>query len=146
MRTTLAILVLSMASIANATAVSIPTESLETYKSAVLTSMNGIGYDCKAVAGVGSYADTSAIAAATEGTVDMAGGQPLLTLSHSNYKGVTVITVTSTANFKEVVSYTSETFVMGDVNSGDLRTPSMGKGLVSDGKALCTKMKSKYER
>lgn len=145
MKTTLALMVLSIASFANA-AVSIPAKSLETYKAAVLASMQGIGYVCMPIAGVGSYADTSAIAAATEGTIDMAGAQPLLTLSHTYYKGLTVITLTSDANFKEVVSYTSETFVEADVNSGDLRTPKMSKGLVSIGKAFCTKMESKYGR
>lgn len=106
----------------------IPTERLKDYKMAVLIAIRQSKIECIVTKGSPSASVVSRLDRAQSGTVNLEGTQPLLELTSEEAGERSVVTVTTSSDFKTIVSLKVEDFHKDKVNVGDLLNPSIADG------------------
>ncbi|MCB0369187.1 MAG: hypothetical protein KDD45_06950 [Bdellovibrionales bacterium] len=116
----------------------IPQDRLESYKVATILAGQKSSFTHCAVSGYLEHNDVQDyITIATSGRIDSSGSQPILIFEYETSGKKYLATVSSTSDYKLLVSIKVEEFIWSDVNTGDLQNPRIEKGFTLNAYGEC---------
>lgn len=125
----------------NAFAKSVPTSSFSTYKEAVRMDLSQETLPCEITDGVqkGEQLNLSptVIDDATFAEVDSNGSQPLLIFTKQDKVEKKVVSITTSPDYKRIVSVEYDFYSVTIVNSGNLQVPDITKKYILVDKGIC---------
>jgi len=117
----------------------VPQNQLKSYKDAFGEAESNSAFSCKVTSGSDDISIPVIVDQAMSAEVDASGGQPALTFTalsaDSSFKSV--VEVTTSADFKSIVSISGATYVLGNINLGTLVKPEIVSGYILRSSLVC---------